>query len=751
MGTHQLQPSQTQVILQLRKQLEYPKQLEIWSNKAIDFCHVSSPQANMTCENNFVTELRILGDKPKKVNDFVGFSISDQTLSGNFSMDSFLATLSRLNNLRVLTMMSLGIWGPLPSNIYRLYSLEYLDLSSNFFFGSVPQQLSRLMNIRSLILDGNFLNGTFPNVFDSLQNLANLSLRDNHLSGELPSSLPKAKNLNVLAFSNNEISGKLPDLSSLSNLQVLDLSGNKLGPELPNLPRGLVKAFLNNNSFSGEIRGRYSRLVRLQHLDLSSNSLQGSPPSQLFSLPNISSLNLGSNMLSGSFPLHLKCGNQLQFVDVSENKIIGMLPSCLSSTSSPRVVKYDGNCLSSNLGHQHEEAFCLVVQSKKKETSSKVKSAVILAAVIGGLSIIAVLLAIGLIAICRRYSTGGTSEQHLLHKTIQDNSMTALSSSVLTSARFISEASKLGTEGIPLCRSFSFEELTEATNNFDRCTILGEGTYGKLYKGKLSNGTQVVIRCLTVSKKFTIRNLKLRLDLLAKLRHQHLVCLLGHCIENVRRDANQVYLVYEYVSNGNYRVHLSESDPEKGLKWSERLAALTGVAKAVHFLHTGVIPGFFNNRLKANNILLNEHRMAKLSDYGLSIVVEDIDDTEANGDDKNSWQMKSLEDDVYCIGFILLESLVGSPLSARRDSSLLNDMVSLASQDGRKRLVDPVVLGSSTQESLSIVIDLANKCISPDLLNRPSFEDILWNLQYAAQVQTSTNSGEQRFEPFSHT
>lgn len=51
---------------------------------------------------------------------------------------------------------------------------------------------------------------------------------------------------------------------------------------------------------------------------------------------------------------------------------------------------------------------------------------------------------------------------------------------------------------------------------------------------------------------------------------------------------------------------------------------LIGVAKAVHFLHTGVIPGFFNNRLKTNNILLNEHGNAKLSDYGLSIISEEI-------------------------------------------------------------------------------------------------------------------------------
>jgi serine/threonine protein kinase len=72
----------------------------------------------------------------------------------------------------------------------------------------------------------------------------------------------------------------------------------------------------------------------------------------------------------------------------------------------------------------------------------------------------------------------------------------------------------------------------------------------------------------------------------------------------------------------------AENSPEKVLKWSDRLRILIGVAKAVHFLHTGVIPGCFNNRLKTNNILLDEHQVAKLSDYGMSIIAGDIEKSE---------------------------------------------------------------------------------------------------------------------------
>lgn len=69
---------------------------------------------------------------------------------------------------------------------------------------------------------------------------------------------------------------------------------------------------------------------------------------------------------------------------------------------------------------------------------------------------------------------------------------------------------------------------------------------------------------------------------------------------------------------------LSGSSLEKTLKWCDRLQVLISIAKAVHFLHTGIIPGSLYNRLKSSSVLLDEHLMVKLSDYGLSIITEEI-------------------------------------------------------------------------------------------------------------------------------
>ncbi|ESW09926.1 hypothetical protein PHAVU_009G167600 [Phaseolus vulgaris] len=738
----QLQSSQTQVLLQLKKHLEYPRQLEIWRDRWTDLCSISSSgQVNVTCKDNFVTELSILGDKPTKGRDFDGFAIPNQTLSDIFSMDSFVATLARLTGLRVLSLVSLGMWGPLPDRIHRLYALEHLDLSSNYLYGSIPPKICTMVNLQTLGLGDNFFNGTIPNLFNSSSNLSVLSLRNNRLKGPFPPSILSVTSLKDIDMSSNQISGILQDFSALSSLEQLDLRENKLESFLPAMPKGLISLFFSRNSFSGEIPKRYGQLNGLQKLDVSFNALTGTAPAELFSLPNISYLNLASNLLTGPLQSHLRCSSQLTFVDLSYNRLVGDLPSSLSTRSETRVVMSDGNCLSGSVQHQHAVSYCTEPHVKKK--SYRVG---IFVGVIVGILLISVVLALAIVITCKKCFLRGVSEKHLLHKTVQDSSYEpGFSSELVTNARYISETAKLGREDLPTCRSYSLEELKEATNNFENSTFMGENIYGKLYRGKLESGIQIVIRSLPVSKKYSVRNFKLRLDLLAKLRHPHLVSLLGHCIDGVVGENNEtnVFLIYEYVPNGTFQIYLSGDSPGKVFNWSERLSVLINIAKAVHFLHTGMIPGFFKNRLKTNNILLNENWMAKLSDYGLSIISEEADACGVKGESPNSWQMKMLEDDVYSFGFILLEALAGPSVSAKREAVVLNVMASFNSEDGWKQIVDPVVQATCSKESLFVVISITNKCISPESWNRPSIEDVLWNLQYASQIQ-ATADGDHR-------
>ncbi|KVH92776.1 Concanavalin A-like lectin/glucanase, subgroup, partial [Cynara cardunculus var. scolymus] len=791
--THELQTTQLRLLLQLRQHLEYPIQLTNWENYNADFCSLPSTlHVTIKCEDNSVTELKIMGDKLPRVSSlFHGFPIPNQTLSENFSIDSLVVTLARLTTLTVLSLVSLGIWGPLPDKIHRLHSLQVLDLSSNFIFGSVPNEISRLKKLHTLALDANFFNESIPDWFDSLSNLTILSLKNNRLKGHFPSSICKLTTLTDVVLSHNHLSGKLPDLSTLSSLHLLDLRENHLDSQLPLLPKGVTTVLLSNNSFSDNIPQDFQTLHRLHHLDLSCNSLVGTPPAALFTLPNITYLNLASNMLSGSLSNSIKCGNKLGFVDISSNRFTGRLPSCLDTISgNKRVVKFSGNCLSVGNG-KHPESDCKQGSMRKKPSWGKALWVliVVICAVICLVSF-----AIVFLIFRKRYHPRKTVMlQHTVPKVTGGSAPTKNSSEVTANARNVSEASELGTQVASSCRVFSMEDLVEATGNFDQSAFLGEGSIGKvlsgysklcsLYKGRLQNGGYVAIRSLSLFKRYSIRNLKVRLDLLSKLRHPHLVSFLGYCIHDGGVEdstSSKIFLVYECISNGNFRAFLSEHDgcnssrmvfaadgPERVLKWSDRLGVLIGVAKAVHFLHTGVIPASSSNRLKTNNILLDDYRIAKLSDYGMSVITGELEQLEVAFDinccddlDIESVylsilirrrmvslkcgvvpgrHLKKLGDDVYDFGFILLEALVGPIVSGKGEAFLLNEMKSFGSEDGRQRIVDPVVLTTCCQESLSIVISITNKCISAEATKRPSFEDVLWNLQYAAQVQTTAD------------
>ncbi|KAF8106284.1 hypothetical protein N665_0145s0094 [Sinapis alba] len=746
-STHQLQNAQTQVLYQLRKHLEFPKALESWGSYYGDLCQISATaQMSISCEGNSITELKVMGDKLlKPFGMFDGSSLPNRTLSEAFLIDSFTKTLTRLTSLRVLSLVSLGIFGELPGKIHRLYSLESLDLSSNYLFGSVPPDISRLAKLQSLMLDGNYFNGSVPDTLDSLTNLTVLSLKNNRFSGPFPSSICRIGRLTNLALSHNGISGRLPDLSKLDHLHMLDLRENHLDSELPVMPKRLVTVLLSKNSFSGEIPRHFGGLSQLQHLDLSFNHLTGTPSRFLFSLPSVSYLDLASNKLSGKLPVNLTCGGKLGFVDLSNNRLIGTPPRCLAGSSGERVVKLGGNCLSINSSHdQHQEFLCEEAETERKHLHGRT-----LVAVISGAVLVLALVALGLLLLCARRSgccccSGRKSVPQTRLKVLTDNSHTSLSSEVLASARFISQTAKLVAQGVPSCRSFSFEELKESTDDFHSSRLLGEGSLGKLYKGTLENGSFIAVRCLVLSRKFSSQSIRGHLDWMSKLKHPHLLTFLGHCTQTSGEQdhaATILYLVYEYMPNGTYRAHLSESCSEKILTWPNRLAILIVIAKAVHFLHTGVMPGSFNNQLKTNNILLDEHKMAKLSDYGVSAIIQENEKLETKSEANNkSKKMAKREDDVYNFGFILLESLIGPLPTTKGEAFLLNEMTSFESQDGRQKIVSPTVLTTSSQESLAIAISIANKCVLLEPSARPSFEDVLWNLQYAAQMQSAADA-----------
>jgi len=164
-----------------------------------------------------------------------------------------------------------------------------------------------------------------------------------------------------------------------------------------------------------------------------------------------------------------------------------------------------------------------------------------------------------------------------------------------------------------LCHQFSLAEMKIATNNFDDKLLVGEGGFGRVYKGFIDDCNRTVaIKRLKLKPGQDLRkNLRTEMVLLCQLHHPNLVRLIGYCIDE------GMNIVYEFIVNGDLSRKLFR-DYHDRLSWKQRLKICVGVARALHYLHTGVKQTIIHGDVKPANILLDKNWEAKLSDFRMS-------------------------------------------------------------------------------------------------------------------------------------
>ncbi|KAM7271724.1 hypothetical protein ACFE04_030938 [Oxalis oulophora] len=302
---------------------------------------------------------------------------------------------------------------------------------------------------------------------------------------------------------------------------------------------------------------------------------------------------------------------------------------------------------------------------------------------------------------------------------------------------------------------FTFSELATATNDFSLENKIGAGSFGVVYKGKLSDGREVAIKrgeTAQKAKKFQEKESAFDSELafLSRLHHKHLVRLVGFCEEKDER-----LLVYDYMKNGALYDHLHNKDNvEKNSSvinsWKLRIKIALDAARGIEYLHNYAVPPIIHRDIKSSNILLDLNWTARVSDFGLSLLGPESDRNyrpmKAAGTvgyiDPEYYGLNILtaKSDIYGLGVVLLELLTGkraifkSGESGGTPVSVVDFAVPVIMAGELAKILDSRVGPTpelSEGEAIELVAYTAINCVHLEGKERPNISDIVANLERA--------------------
>ncbi|XP_068340935.1 receptor protein kinase TMK1-like [Pyrus communis] len=706
---------------------------------------------------------------------------------------NFPPQLGNSAQLQNLSCISCNLVGLLPDFLGNMSSLTVLQLSGNGLSGGIPPSFSGLnlqilwlnnptggglsgpidvlttmVQLNSVWLHGNQFSGVIPNSIGNLTSLKDLNLNQNQFVGLVPDGLVNLS-LDSLNLNNNHLMGPIPTFKARnarfdSNAFCQSTPGVPCAADVMaliefldglNYPSTLVSKWSGNDPCQSWLGVSCGNDGKVSVINLPKYNLNGTLSPSVAKLESLLQIRLQNNNLWSSVPENWTSLKSLTELDLSGNNISPPLPKF----SSIVKVAVDGNRLfngnpsaagaapedspsSSTDSGSHVNGTSQLNQHK----ASKRSSTVLIVAPVASVAVIAFLLVIPLSMYCnKRRDAFKNSTSHVIHPRDASDSDSMVkvvvasntngSASTVTGSSASSNSSGIGESHVIEAGSLiiSVQVLRNVTNNFAPENELGRGGFGVVYKGELDDGTKIAVKRMeagVISNK-ALDEFQAEIAVLSKVRHRHLVSLLGYSVEG-----NERILVYEYMPQGALSRHLFrwktfELEP---LSWKRRLNIALDVARGMDYLHNLAHKSFIHRDLKSSNILLGDDFKAKVSDFGLVKLAPDGERSVVTrlagtfgylAPEYAVTGKITTKADVFSFGVVLMELLTGM---MALDEDRPEESQYLAAwfwhiKSNKEKLmaaIDPTLdRNEETFESITIIAELAGHCTAREPSQRP--------------------------------